>query len=73
MAKQLLLCQNLYGDNGSGMHVRKSIWKDGKNLFIKEGKLRKLQAILQDGIGGVLGHAESVAAFTNQAQIVIKD
>lgn len=27
----------LYGDNGNGMHVHQSIWKDGKNLFYKEG------------------------------------
>merc|ERR1711879_494292 len=28
----------LYGDNGNGMHVHQSIWKDGKNLFYTEGE-----------------------------------
>ncbi|MDX1808758.1 MAG: type I glutamate--ammonia ligase [Sulfurospirillaceae bacterium] len=55
----------LYGDNGNGMHVHQSIWKDGKNLFFKEGEYANLSDIARHYIGGVLKHAKSVAAFTN--------
>ncbi len=55
----------LYGDNGNGMHVHQSIWKDGKNLFYKAGEYANLSDMARHYIGGVLKHAQSVAAFTN--------
>ncbi|WP_458699776.1 type I glutamate--ammonia ligase [Sulfurospirillum sp. 1307] len=55
----------LYGDNGNGMHTHMSIWKDGKNLFYKEGEYANLSDIARHYIGGILNHARSVAAFTN--------
>ncbi len=55
----------LYGDNGSGMHVHQSIWKDGVNLFYKKGNYANLSDEARWYIGGVLHHARSVAAFTN--------
>ena len=55
----------LYGDNGSGMHVHQSIWKDGKNLFYKAGEYACLSDMARHYIGGILHHARSVAAFTN--------
>ncbi|MDD3342232.1 MAG: type I glutamate--ammonia ligase [Sulfurospirillaceae bacterium] len=55
----------LYGDNGSGMHVHQSIWKDGKNMFFKAGEYANLSDMARWYIGGILKHARSVAAFTN--------
>lgn len=55
----------LYGDNGSGMHVHQSIWKNGKNLFYKDGEYGNLSEFARHYIGGVLFHARSVAAFSN--------
>lgn len=55
----------LYGDNGSGMHVHQSIWKDGKNLFYGAGNYSNLSDFARWYIGGVLKHARSLAAFTN--------
>jgi glutamine synthetase len=32
----------IFGDNGNGMHVHQSIWKNGKNTFYKEGNYGNL-------------------------------
>ncbi|WP_456323705.1 type I glutamate--ammonia ligase [Hydrogenimonas sp.] len=55
----------LFGDNGNGMHVHQSIWKDGKNLFYKEGEYGNLSDMARYYMGGILKHAQAVAAFTN--------
>lgn len=55
----------LYGDNGSGMHVHQSIWKNGKNLFYKQGEYGNLSDIARWYIGGIFKHARALAAFTN--------
>lgn len=55
----------LYGDNGNGMHVHQSIWKDGRNLFYTEGEYGNLSEMARHYVGGVFKHARSVAAFTN--------
>ncbi|WP_300364573.1 type I glutamate--ammonia ligase [Hydrogenimonas sp.] len=55
----------LFGDNGNGMHVHQSIWKDGKNLFYKEGEYGNLSETARHYMGGILKHAQAVAAFTN--------
>ncbi|AXX93272.1 type I glutamate--ammonia ligase [Malaciobacter molluscorum LMG 25693] len=55
----------LFGDNGNGMHVHQSIWKDGKNLFYKEGEYANLSEMARHYVGGIFKHARAVAAFTN--------
>jgi len=55
----------IFGDNGSGMHVHQSIWKDGQPLFYDESGYGGLSDIARFYIGGVLKHAPSLLAFTN--------
>ena len=54
----------VYGDNGSGMHVNMSIWKDGKPLFAGD-KYADLSQEALWYIGGVLKHSKTINAFTN--------
>lgn len=54
----------VYGDNGSGMHVHQSIWKEGKPLFAGNG-YAGLSEMAMWYIGGILKHAAALCAFTN--------
>ena len=54
----------IYGDNGTGMHVNMSIWKDGKPLFAGD-KYADLSDEAIYFIGGILKHAKTLNAFTN--------
>jgi len=53
----------LYGDNGSGMHVHQSVWKDGKPLFAGNGYAGFSELGLHY-IGGILKHSRAICAIT---------
>ena len=55
----------IHGDNGNGMHVHQSIWKDGVNTFYKEGEYGNLSNEARWYAGGIFKHAFAVSAFTN--------
>ncbi|PIF04838.1 MAG: type I glutamate--ammonia ligase [Arcobacter sp.] len=55
----------IFGDNGNGMHVHQSIWKDGVNTFYKEGNYGNLSDHARWYAGGIFKHAAAVAAITN--------
>lgn len=54
----------IFGDNGSGMHIHMSLWKDGKNLFAGN-KYAGLSEMALHYIGGVLKHAPALCGIIN--------
>jgi len=54
----------VFGDNGSGMHVHQSIWKDGSPTFAGN-KYADLSETALSYIAGILKHAKAINAFTN--------
>ena len=54
----------LFGDNGSGMHVHQSLWKNGQPLFAGK-EYAGLSEMGLYYIGGILKHAKALCAFTN--------
>ncbi|MBX3266726.1 MAG: type I glutamate--ammonia ligase [Acidobacteria bacterium] len=52
----------LFGDNGSGMHVHQSLWRDGDPLFAGD-QYAGLSEMAKFYIGGLLKHAPALVAF----------
>lgn len=56
----------IFGQNGSGMHVHQSLFKDGKNVFYDpDGEHEGLSDLMRWYVGGLLEHARGFAAITN--------
>jgi glutamine synthetase len=52
----------IWNDNGSGMHVHQSLWKEGKPLFAGD-QYGGLSEMALHYIGGILKHAKALAAL----------
>lgn len=52
----------LFGDNGSGMHVHQSIWKEKKPLFFGK-EYAQLSKTALYYIGGILKHAKTLSLY----------
>jgi len=55
----------IFQDNGSGMHVHQSLWKDGQPLFFDEKGYAGLSDMARWYIGGLLKHAPAICALSN--------
>ncbi len=53
----------LFGDNGSGMHVHISLWKNGENIFYDPKGYAHISQTCMYFIGGILLHASALLAF----------
>ncbi len=53
----------IFQDNGSGMHVHQSLWKDGETLMFDETGYAQLSDVSRHYIGGLLQHAPALLAF----------
>jgi glutamine synthetase len=53
----------IFQDNGSGMHVHQSLWKDDQNLFFDVDGYAGLSEMARHYIGGLLKHAPALLAF----------
>jgi glutamine synthetase len=53
----------IFEENGSGMHVHQSLWKDGETLMFEEGAYAGLSDLARYYIGGLLAHAPALMAF----------
>ena len=54
----------LFNDNGTGMHIHVSLWKEDVNLFAGDG-YAGMSEMAMYAIGGLLKHAPSLLAFTS--------
>jgi glutamine synthetase len=56
----------LFGENGSGMHVHQSLFRDGVNAFFDVNGPHSLSDVGRRFMAGVMHHAREICAVTNQ-------
>jgi glutamine synthetase len=53
----------VFDDNGSGMHVHQSLWRNDQNLFFDESGYAGFSDMGRHYIGGILAHSPALLAF----------
>ncbi len=53
----------IFQDNGSGMHVHQSLWRNGTNVFYHKGGYADISETAVHYIGGILTHASALLGF----------
>jgi glutamine synthetase len=53
----------VFAENGSGMHLHNSLWKDGEPLFFDSEGYAMLSELALHYIGGILAHSPALLAF----------
>jgi len=75
VVKKVARMHNLYatfmpkpinGQNGSGMHVHQSLWRDGKNLFFDAQNAYHLSEFTFHYLAGLMTHAREMSAVLSQ-------
>lgn len=75
MVKKVARMQGLYatfmpkplnGQNGSGMHVHQSLWKNDRNIFFSEKGTYHLSDLAQHYMAGLMAHAREISAVFSQ-------
>jgi len=56
----------IFGQNGSGMHVHQSLFKDGRNAFFDKNDPYHLSKTARSYVAGLLKHAPEITAVTSQ-------
>ncbi|MBW2002708.1 MAG: glutamine synthetase [Deltaproteobacteria bacterium] len=56
----------VFGENGSGMHVHQSLFKDTVNAFHDPKDQYNLSQLAKSYVAGILRHAREIVAITNQ-------
>ncbi|MFA6475071.1 MAG: glutamine synthetase family protein [Patescibacteria group bacterium] len=56
----------IFGQNGSGMHVHQSLWKNGENMFHDSRDEYGLSSLAKSYVAGILKHMPEIVLVTNQ-------
>jgi glutamine synthetase len=62
----LFIPKPFWGDNGSGLHIHISLWRDGANIFHDESdRYAGISQVCRYFIGGLLEHGPSLSAIVS--------